>query len=253
MKLKNVDGWVISLLGILAHLSLIPMILYATWHDYIIGFFIYFIMACLGITMTYHRYLSHRSWKCPKWFEIFGTLCASYSLAGTSLGWVAVHREHHRFVDSDRDPHGPSSKGILSVHYLSQFHQPSVIYIRDLLRSKFHLLIHKYYKYVHLMIISLFLLFYPWGLIYLYLFPNFLIWNLSGLVNTAGHLIGYRRYDTKDNSRNNPILGYLVFGEGWHNNHHYQPASWSFSRNIFELDIGGILIKLLDPTVKRPL
>ena len=103
------------ILQIAAHLSFIPMIMYGEWYHWAIAFFTYFVTGCFGMTMTFHRLLSHKSWNAPKWFEIFGTLAGTYGLTGSSIGWVAVHREHHHYTDQERDPHSPKHKGFVRV------------------------------------------------------------------------------------------------------------------------------------------
>ena len=88
---------------VVAHLSVIPMFLMANTRDYIFAFVVYFFTGCIGMSMTYHRLLAHKSWKTPFWFEVFGTLCASVGLTGSSLAWCSVHREHHLKSDKPGD------------------------------------------------------------------------------------------------------------------------------------------------------
>jgi len=88
---------------ILVHLSIIPMLAYGHWWQWLIAVLVYFLNVCLGMTMTYHRLLSHQSWKAPRWFEMVVTLCAVYGLTGSSINWVTVHREHQHHTEREAD------------------------------------------------------------------------------------------------------------------------------------------------------
>jgi len=85
---------------IIAHISLIPMVIYGSPYHWLIALFIYFLNGCLGMTMTYHRLLSHRSWNPPKWVERLFTLFATIGMTGSAIAWVAIHREHHKHTDT---------------------------------------------------------------------------------------------------------------------------------------------------------
>ena len=92
---------------IIAHLSIIPMILYATWWQWGISIFVYFLSGCFGMTMTYHRLLSHNSWEVNKLLKYLFTLFATIGLTGSAISWVSVHRQHHAYSDTKDDPHSP--------------------------------------------------------------------------------------------------------------------------------------------------
>ena len=83
-----------------------------------------------------------------------------------------------------------------------------------------------------------------------YLFPAMILWNAGSFINTLTHMFGYRNFETTDNSTNIPTLGILMWGEGWHNNHHADPQNPSFKHKWWEFDLGGWFIKLLE--VKDP-
>jgi stearoyl-CoA desaturase (delta-9 desaturase) len=86
---------------------------------------------------------------------------------------------------------------------------------------------------------------YPFGVVSLYLAPIALNWIVSGLINNLTHITGYRNFDTKDNSGNMLTLGYISFGEGWHNNHHADPKNPRYGYKWWELDFSHFLIKLI--------
>lgn len=232
------------LFQVIAHLSIIPMLLTADVEHYVFAFIVYFFTGCIGMSMTYHRLLAHKSWKSPYWFEVFGTLCATFGLTGSSLAWCSVHREHHLKSDKPEDPHSPLQMKWWKVQFLSMYHKPNVLFMRDKLKSSFHQFVHQNYFFINLAYaFTLLLIAGPFALIYAWLFPACILWNSGSLVNTAGHLFGYRNFETLDNSKNNMLLALLTWGEGWHNNHHHNPANYNFKHKWFEWDIAGFLIR----------
>ena len=229
----------------LTHLSLLPLIVYGQWYHYIIAFVVYFFTGCVGMSGTYHRLLSHKSYVAPKWWEYLGTILATIGGTGSSIAWCAVHREHHRFTDTDKDPHSPHAKGFLKVQFLSMFHQPNVRYVPDLLRSSFHVNMHKYYWAVHIVYASILYIIDPFALVYAWLVPSFILWHAGSSINTFSHTVGWQDYETKDTSTNHPILGILMWGEGWHNNHHAFPADYRFGKKWWQIDTTRYLIELV--------
>lgn len=102
---------IIFLLQMLAYVSIIPMVLYATWMQWVIALFMYFVLNGLGMIMTYHRLLTHRTFKCSKWLEYLMTFITTFSFTGSSITWIAIHRKHHRYADTEKDPHSPDHLG----------------------------------------------------------------------------------------------------------------------------------------------
>lgn len=245
MEKTNYFKWMLFFSQVIAHLSIIPMIMYGTWQHWILAFFVYFMTGCFGMTMTFHRLLSHKSWNPPKWFYKFGTLCGFYGLTGSSIGWVAVHREHHHHTDKEGDPHSPRHHGFFKVQWLSMFETPKPKYAIHLIRDKFHMFLHRWYFQLHLLIAGFWLIVDPMLLVAAYLFPAMILWNAGSFINTLTHMFGYRNFNTTDDSTNIPVLGILMWGEGWHNNHHADPNNPSFKRKWWEFDVGGFFIKLL--------
>lgn len=228
---------------IITHLSLIPMFVYGTWHHWLIAFFVYFLTGSIGMSGTYHRLLSHKSYKAPKWWEYLGTLFATLGGTGSSIAWCAVHREHHRFTDTDNDPHSPHHQGFLKVQFLSMFHNVNIRYVPDLLRSNFHTNMHKYYWLIHLVYAVILYGIDPFAIVYAYLVPSFILWHAGSSINTFSHTVGWQDYETKDTSTNHPVLGILMWGEGWHNNHHAFPADYKFGRKWWQIDITRYIIE----------
>ena len=246
MKKYTRDQYLLFVVQIITHLSIIPMIVYGSWYHWLIGFAVYFVTGCFGMTMTFHRLLSHNSWNAPKWFHYFGTLCGFYGLTGSSIGWVAIHKEHHHHTDKEGDPHSPVHLGFFRVQWLSMFETPNPRYVIKLIRSKFHSILHTWYFAIHLVIAVVWYLIDPMLLVAAYLFPAMILWNAGSFINTLTHMTGYRNWETTDNSTNIPLLGILMWGEGWHNNHHYNPQSATFKHKWWEHAIGHQIIKLIE-------
>lgn len=240
------DKWLLFAFQLLAHAALIYQIFHGTPADWVLTFLVYFLTGCFGMTMTYHRLLSHKSWSAPRWFEVAGTLLGSYGLTGSSIGWVAIHREHHHHTDEESDPHSPAHKGFLRVQWLSMFEKPNPKYAMHLIRDPFHAWLHKWYFQLHVVLLAMLAYASPELCVSAYLAPAAILWNAGSLINTVTHMFGYRNHSTSDGSTNVWPLGYLMWGEGWHNNHHNRPNSASFGEKWWELDIGHIFIRLLD-------
>jgi fatty-acid desaturase len=236
------DNYKLFTLQVVAHLALIPMVLYAQWYHWFTAIIIYFTCGT-SITVTYHRLLSHKSWTSPRWFEIISTLLSSYVAVGSSIAWVATHRQHHRFTDKHGDPHSPTTTPWWRVQWFSMFEPVNIKYSVDLLRDKFHVFVHQYYFHMHAFVLIFLYIIDPFAVVYAYLVPAALVWNAGSCINTVNHMIGYRNHNTKDNSTCNLITGYLVFGEGWHNNHHFNPAADKFQQKWWEFDLGYFIIK----------
>ena len=245
LKKFTSDNFCLLYLQVLAHLGLIYQLFNGSALAWGLTLLVYFFTGCIGMTVTYHRLLSHRSWKSPAWFEYFGTFCGIWGLTGSSVGWVAIHREHHKYTDTNQDPHSPIYKNFMQIQFLSMFEKANPRYVRDLLRNPFHAKLHIHYFKIHLAIILTLFLINPLLLISCYLAPAAILWHAGSFINTINHLTGYRNYATNDNSKNYMFLGYAVWGEGWHNNHHNDPGNANFKKQWWELDIGYLCIKLL--------
>lgn len=228
---------------IITHLSLIPMIIYGLWYHWLIAFFVYFLTGSIGMSGTYHRLLSHKSYQAPNWWMYLGTILATLGGTGSSIAWCSVHREHHRFTDTDKDPHCPHHLGFFKVQFLSMFHDVNLKYVPDLLRSNFHLAMHKYYWLIHAIYAAILWSIDPFALIYAWLVPAVILWHAGSSINTFSHSIGWQDHQTKDTSTNHWFNGIIMWGEGWHNNHHAFPADYRFGKKWYEFDITAYIIE----------
>lgn len=237
--------------------SLIFTIIGLTIYDLSINTFLlillgYFLYGCLGVVVTFHRNLTHRSYKTNSKIEKFFTILGCLGGTGSSLAWVAIHLNHHRKSDKPGDPHSPLYKGfnIFLLDYAHHIDSITKWQMRELISNRFHQFLHRYY-FAILILWSTFL--YTIGGLYLMIFfhltPAFITAIVSNIVNYIGHqldLLGsYRRYKLSDQSSNNWIWAIPSWGETWHNNHHRYPKRYSTGEKWWEIDIAGIIIKII--------
>jgi stearoyl-CoA desaturase (delta-9 desaturase) len=235
---------VIYLYRVITHSALAYLLVTGTWVEWLFVAMVVFLRTILG-TVIIHRLLAHKSFTAPKWFEYLGSLISVIGNGASAIAWVALHREHHRFSDTQKDPHSPVHKGFLSIQ-LGNYPSPNVMYAADMLRSGFYLFCHKYHWLFFLATAAILYSIDPRAPIYGLLVPSVFILYLGSLVNSLNHThIGYRNYETRDSSMNNILTGILLMGEGWHNNHHAAPADAQFGKKWWEFDLGWQVIKLV--------
>lgn len=208
----------------------------------------YFVYGGLGVTVTFHKLLTHRSFTTSKFIERLFSLFGTLGGTGSSIAWVAMHVEHHKHSDKTLDPHSPSVRGlgVLILDYnidSKKLNGPSKVLLRD----KFHLFLHNYYGFIHLAwILSLSAVGHEF-LMGFYVLPMLLTVIMSNYIIYFCHnkKFGYANFDAGDCSTNNLLGGYLVFGEGWHNNHHKYPRKANFREKWWEFDLGYQIVKLI--------
>lgn len=242
------SSYLILIHQIVAHLALIGLLIYFPLKYWLITLLVYSILYCFGGTITYHRLLSHNSFKPPLWFYYLGSVLGLLSCSGSPLAWVATHRKHHRYADQQKDPHSMRFMAWYKVQWLTMLVPAEPKYAVHLLRSRFQVFLHKYYFLIHLGYASILALINPELIIYAYLAPAALVWEAGSIINTVCHKWGYKNYDIADDSKNNTFVALLTFGEGLHNNHHAKQSLYSFSRKPNEIDIASYFIKLIKKT-----
>jgi len=171
----------------------------------------------VGIGMGYHRLLTHRGYKTPKWVEYVLTVCGTLALEGGPIFFVAIHRMHHQNTDKEGDPHSPQDGGLWShVGWIltgQSIHNDSGIllpYVPDLRKDKFHIWISRWHWIPMTVLGGLLLLLGGWPfLLWGIFFRTVLNLHSTWLVNSATHMRGSRRFSTGDTSRNN-FLGSIV-------------------------------------------
>jgi len=249
---------------VLALVALLPM--FWSWKNVAAGVITYFFAINVGIGMTYHRLLTHRGYRVPHWMETFLTMCGTLALEGGPIFWVATHRVHHQNSDDEGDPHTPHDGAwwahagwIVSGRAL---HSETALlgrYAPDLTRDRMHVWFSKYH-WVPLTLVGFLQLGIGAavapeghrlvGALGMMLWGTFLRVTLglhaTWLVNSATHMFGSRRFETKDDSRNSWWVALLTGGEGWHNNHHAHPVSARHGLTWYEFDINYYGIWLME-------
>lgn len=194
----------------------------------------------LGIAVGYHRVFSHKTHTLPVWKENILLFFAALAGQGSSIFWVAVHRGyHHPHADTDRDLHSPVTKSLWVSFFGWTINERakdiSMKYSIDLIRKTNHVWFNNHvFKILWLVPICVALIDWKLSLVGVCLATGLGLLQ-DNLVNIFGHkkgLIGYRNFDTNDNSNNNFILGYLGWGQGWHNNHHHSPRMFDFGSGM---------------------
>lgn len=240
----------IRLLQLINHLlfliGLIYVFLFEQYSYLIASIITYYVVGILGINVGYHRLLSHRSFRTYKPIYYLLSFIGTITAMGSPLAWVAVHRQHHRYSDTDLDPHSPHKLGVLRA-WLGFWGDVKIDLrnCKDLRQNKFHRFIHKNYILIQGVYVLLLSLIDPLLVIYVYAIPAVLIFHSAGAFDVIAHMQGYRTYDTPDKSKNSWIANIVTMGEGWHNNHHAKPWNWNNKERWWEIDIPALIIRVI--------
>ena len=238
---------------IIFHIGAVVALFMFSWKALFVSLFLWWISGSLGIGMGYHRLLTHRGYKTPKWVEYFLTVCATLALEGGPIFWVATHRIHHQLTDKPGDPHSPrdgkwwSHMGwIVMGKAMHQSTTELAPYVPDLRKDKVHVWLSKYH-WIPVVVLGLTIL--AFGGIQMLMWTMFLRTvvglHATWLVNSATHIWGSQRFQTGDDSTNNFLIAVLTFGEGWHNNHHSHPTAARHGLRWWEVDMNWYGIQVL--------
>lgn len=241
--------WLRGKLQIMLHTLLIiglinfwdPMWLWASLVAFIV-------ISMFGGEIGLHRYFSHRSFTCSKRVEKFLLFCSILCASGPTILWAGFHRSHHKYADTDQDPHNAQEQPILNYFHCNDasrcdIHFPSIA--RDLCEDPMHLWVLNNYHKAYLGMITVTGLISPYALLYLIVIPGLLQLHALGLIAVPSHYYGYQNFkdNPNDRSTNNPLIAFLTFGSGWHNNHHNNQRSYTTKVKPWEFDISGWVIK----------
>jgi stearoyl-CoA desaturase (delta-9 desaturase) len=218
----------------------------------------------LGVTVGFHRLLTHRSFDTARWLRATFAVLGSMSVQGPVIHWVADHRKHHAFTDEDGDPHSPHAdgglRGLWHAHVgwlfsLAGRAEPER-YARDLVADPVMRAISRLFPgWVALGLAIPFGIGYAVtgslrgaliGLLWGGLVRIFLLHHVTFAINSVCHFFGRRRFATADESRNVFWLALPSFGEAWHHNHHAFPTSAFHGLRRREIDPGGLVIRGLE-------
>ncbi len=222
-------------------LCLLAPLVSCSWRVVAVGAGSY-LLQTFGITAGYHRYFAHHAFKTSRVFQfVLGWLgCAA--MQNGPLWWASSHRRHHRFSDRPGDPHSPLLGGFWHAHLgwvlSGENDRPDLANVREFSRFPELRLLDRF-KWIPTLVtgaVCALALGWPafvWG----FAIATTLAFHAPLFVNSLGHMRGSRRFETSDSSRNNAILAALVLGEGWHNNHHYDPSSARHGFAWWEIDV----------------
>ncbi|HEX5620868.1 MAG TPA: acyl-CoA desaturase [Solirubrobacteraceae bacterium] len=245
------------------------------WNDWLhvsdlIVFAICYVITGLGVTVGFHRHLTHRAFKAKRWLRGTLAIMGSMAIEGPVIAWVADHRKHHAFADVEGDPHSPhvdhgvglkgALRGLLHAHvgwlFIHTHRGNKKRYAPDLIADPLIKWVDR--TFVLWIIVGLLL---PFGLGYLIggtwqAALTGLLWggavrmlvvhHVTYSINSLCHFFGRQAFDTGDESRNLAWLAPFTFGEAWHNNHHAFPTSYEHGMRWWQLDPSRAVIRGLE-------
>ncbi|MBN9120959.1 MAG: acyl-CoA desaturase [Planctomycetes bacterium] len=207
-------------------------------------------VAGLGITAGFHRGLTHRSFRTGRVVQFLLAAAGCTALQKGPLWWAAHHRLHHAHSDRPGDPHSPVLGGFWHGHmgwlFTRDLMHPDPRLVRDLARFPELVWLDRLWMLPGLLLAAGCYLADGWsGVVWGFCLGVVAVFQVTFAVNSVGHLLGRRRFDTPEGSRNNLVLGYLAMGDGWHNNHHRAPGSARHGLAWYEFDMTYRVIRLL--------
>jgi fatty-acid desaturase len=245
--------WITTAFMVAFHIGAVAALFVFSWKALFLAMGLWWVAGSLGIGMGYHRLLTHRGYKTPKWVEYFLTVCGTLALEGGPIFWVATHRVHHQNTDKEGDPHSPRDGGfwahmgwILTGQTMHNDSAELLPYVPELRKDKFHTWISRWH-WVPITVLGAIILvaggwqYVLWGIF----FRTVIGLHSTWLVNSATHMWGSQRFPTRDTSKNSFWVALLTFGKGWHNNHHAHPQSARHGLAGYEFDLNWYGINAL--------
>lgn len=228
---------------------------------FLVAFVLFYLWHVMGVTIGYHRLLSHRSFRCWKIVEYFWVLGGYLAFEGSPIWWATIHRAHHRYTDRPADPHSPRY-GWMQAYYGWIFHSKYPDHIspesqaKDLVNDPVYRFLEQNGNWhaAHILAVSIgilfriaLLIFFGWPIALASLAAGVLVQQVPLLLNVVCHLpkLGYKNYQTGEDSVNVWWVALLTAGEGWHNNHHAFPGSARSGFRWFEIDPSWLMIRLM--------
>jgi stearoyl-CoA desaturase (delta-9 desaturase) len=229
-----------------------------------------YLLTGLGVTVGFHRHLTHRAFKAKRWLHGLLAILGSAAIEGPVVSWVADHRKHHAFSDEEGDPHSPhvdhghgvrgALRGLFHAHmgwlFIHTGRGSKERYAPDLLRDPVVSRVDR--TFLLWAILGLFVPFAAgWliggtlfaavtGLLWGGLVRVFVLHHFTYSVNSLCHVFGRREYVTGDESRNLALIALPTLGEAWHNNHHAFPTSAVHGLGRLQVDPSGVVIAALE-------
>lgn len=207
------------------------------------------------LTATFHRYLSHRSYKMGRVMQFLMTFGATTTAQKGPLWWASNHRHHHRYSDQVEDVHSPK-KGFWWSHVgwilAPKWEETDLERIKDFAQFRELRWLNKYHLVppallgLGVWLAGDWLVGDKWAALFVgFFFSTVVLWHGTFTINSLSHVFGKRRFVTTDTSRNSFLLALITCGEGWHNNHHYYQSSTRQGFYWWEIDFTFYILKVL--------
>ena len=223
-----------------------------SWPAIGVAVFLHWLTGGVGITLGYHRLITHRSFETPKCLEYALLFCGTLACQ-RSLEWVAKHRMHHEHADAAGDPydrHGSFWWTHLGwVLHRLPCDRDIPRYTKDIARDPVYLFLNRSILLWQVALAGLLFSLGGWPFVVWGIFVRLVaVYHCTWFVNSAAHRWGYRSYETGDRSTNCWWVALLTYGEGWHNNHHAFPRSARQGLRWWEVDMTWRLVRGLEAT-----
>ncbi|MBD1861510.1 MULTISPECIES: acyl-CoA desaturase [Trichocoleus] len=221
-----------------------------SWGAVGVALFLHWVTGGLGITLGWHRLVTHRSFQTPKWLEYFFVFCGSLACEGGVIEWVGLHRHHHAHSDEAVDHHN-SNEGFWWSHMGWMLHKvPAKSEVerltKDISGDPVYKFLDDYFLLVQFALGVVLYLIGGWPFVVWGIFVRLvLVYHCTWFVNSATHKFGYRSHESDDRSTNCWWVALLTYGEGWHNNHHAYQYSARHGLQWWEIDMTWMTIQLL--------
>ena len=246
--------WPVTAFIAAAHLLALGAFFTFSWKALLLCVVLHWATGGVGITLCYHRLLTHRSFQVPRWVEYALSIVGCLACQSGPLTWVATHRLHHAQSDKTFDPHSPRH-GFFWAHMewcMRRVRKVETLEDKkklapDLAKDPVHIFLDRFH-----IIWTIFLAFglYAWGgapfVIWGVFVRMVLVYHSTWLVNSAAHVWGYKTYKIDDDSTNLWWVALFSYGEGWHNNHHAFQFSARHGLRWWEIDPTYMMIKILE-------
>lgn len=222
-----------------------------------------YVVRVFALTGGYHRYFSHNSYKTSRVFAFILAFLGGTSAQLGALWWASHHRHHHLHSDTEKDIHSPHVRGLFWAHLgwllCRKYARTELDRIRDFAKYPELRFLDRFHAVPPILLgVGLYALgqwlaaAHPslgtngWQLVFwVFFLGTVLVYHATFCINSLTHMMGSRRFNTNDYSRNSMILALITLGEGWHNNHHRYPVATRQGMYWWEIDITFYILKML--------
>lgn len=231
-------------LAALALVIFLPLYVDITWHAWLLIPLLCYLTKGIGSEIGAHRLWAHRSFKTTKFYSRLMIVLQTLAGEGSIIAFAGVHRLHHRYSDSDQDPHNPKNNLWGTVFYQHKVTEFSPLLIKDLLVEKWLIIQHKYYFTIQAILVILLTLISPLCLWYYAVNVISTLW-INFLVNVVCHWWGDNANELDNNSKNTAWTNIFLLGVGLHNNHHKEPGAYDLAWKSNQFDLWANIIKFI--------